>query len=124
MASSSLREELYNTFFKAQSSSESTQQEAREEEPRPQHSNDDASAQMDSERKRNARREQAVREREAKVKAQLNRVGTDIGRSKMNLNQEEGEREFRCASHSFLCHCAEYDQWRSPTCRITQDSTG
>lgn len=43
------------------------------------------------------RKERAVREREQKVKAELTLVEKNIEQSRMGINQEEGEREFRCA---------------------------
>lgn len=55
-------------------------------------------------RKRQERKERAVKEREAKVKVERGRVEADIGRSRQGLDKEEGEREFRCASSiSLLC---------------------
>lgn len=48
------------------------------------------------ERRRREKKERAVREREEKVKAQRGQLEADIGRSRMGLNKEEGEREFRC----------------------------
>jgi len=43
------------------------------------------------------RKERAVKEREEKVKAERDRLEVDIGRSRMGMNKEEGEREFKCA---------------------------
>lgn len=48
-------------------------------------------------RKRQERKERAVKEREEKIKAERGRVEVDIGRSRQGLDKEEGEREFRCA---------------------------
>ena len=56
-------------------------------------SNDDAM----QERKRQDRKERAVKEREDKIKAERGRVEADIGRSRQGIDKEEGEREFRCA---------------------------
>ena len=50
------------------------------------------------ERKRRERKERAVREREERVKAERSKVEADIDRSRMGLNKEEGELEFRCAA--------------------------
>ena len=44
------------------------------------------------------RKERAVREREAKVRADLERLEADIGRSRVGLSKEESEQLFRCAS--------------------------
>jgi heat shock protein 90kDa beta len=49
----------------------------------------------DSQQKRSERKERAVREREEKVRAERDRLEVDIGRSRMGMNQEEGEREFK-----------------------------
>jgi len=49
------------------------------------------------ERKRQDRKERAVKEREEKIKAERGRVEADIGRSRQGIHKEEGEREFRCA---------------------------
>ncbi|EGN93056.1 hypothetical protein SERLA73DRAFT_79097 [Serpula lacrymans var. lacrymans S7.3] len=93
VGSSSLREELFNTFVKAQhpSSPKGKEDENNRQDSQP----DDPSSEVDMEQKRKERRERAVKEREGKVKAHLGRLEADIGRSKMGLNKEEGEREFR-----------------------------
>jgi hypothetical protein len=42
------------------------------------------------------RKERAVREREQKVKDELSRVEMNIERSRTGINQEEGERDYKC----------------------------
>jgi len=42
------------------------------------------------------RRERAVREREEKVKAERSRIEMNIERSRVGINQEEGERVYKC----------------------------
>jgi hypothetical protein len=91
VGSSSLREELYNTFIKAQDSvAPPAQMDAVD---------NDASAQEDKMTKQE-RRERAVRDREAQVHVERRKVEADIDRSKLNLNREEGEALFRCAGSS------------------------
>lgn len=38
-----------------------------------------------------------MREREQKVKAELSRIEMSIERSRVGINQEEGERDYKCA---------------------------
>lgn len=93
VGSSSLREELFNTFRKATIlTSGPSQTPQKGDTPPPQE--DEA----ELERKRKEKKEWAVREREQKVRSEMSRVEADIGRSKMGLNKEEDEREFRCAA--------------------------
>ncbi|KAF9780106.1 hypothetical protein BJ322DRAFT_1101483 [Thelephora terrestris] len=93
VGSSSLREELFNTFLKANaggpatsypavSSSQSLEKQA-EEEP------------GDGERTKEEKRERALRERAQKVRADQLKVEAQIGRSRAGLNKEEDERDFR-----------------------------
>lgn len=90
VGSSSLREELFQTFLKANgsSSSHSTSAKAKDETGR-------SDTAEDAEQKRRNKKEQALKEREQKVRADRSRMDAEIGRSKMGLNLEEGEREFR-----------------------------
>ncbi|KAG1770099.1 Hsp90 protein-domain-containing protein [Suillus occidentalis] len=90
VGSSSLREELFQTFLKAHgsSSSHSTSAKAKDETGK-------SDTAEDAERKRRNKKEQALKEREQKVRADRSRTDAEIGRSKMGLNLEEGEREFR-----------------------------
>lgn len=98
VGSSSLREELFNTFLKASTAPPNFAEPTKAEgsiNPVPEE--DEA----ELERKRKEKKEKAVRDREQKVRSEMNRVEADIGRSKMGLNKDEDEREFRCAIH--LC---------------------
>ncbi|KAI1789556.1 hypothetical protein LXA43DRAFT_892736 [Ganoderma leucocontextum] len=91
VGSSSLREELFNTYIKAGASEEglkprsigSTTQPAAEED------------EEERERRRKKRKERAVKEREEKVKTERTKLEADIDRSKLGLTREEGELEFR-----------------------------
>lgn len=47
------------------------------------------------------RKERALKEREEKVRAERGRVEVDIGRSKVGIYKEEGERDFKCAEHFY-----------------------
>jgi hypothetical protein len=103
VGSSSLREELFNTFLKANaggpatsypavSSSQSLEKQA-EEEP------------GDGERTKEEKRERALRERAQKVRADQLKVEAQIGRSRAGLNKEEDERDFRCAQLTLPWGC-------------------
>ena len=97
VGSSSLREELFNAFLKADSLSspiptlstvataDDTQRKSEDEEL------------GEQEHRWKEREKKAIKEREDKVRAARDRVEADIGRSRMGLNKEEGELEFRCA---------------------------
>ena len=99
VGSSSLREELFNTFLKANfngpsashpvASSSKSLEKRTEDDPE------------EAERKKKEKREQALREREQKVKADLSKTEAQIERSRAGLNREEDERDFRCASPIF-----------------------
>lgn len=92
VGSSSLREELFNTFLKASTAPPKLDETKEVEEPvNPEE--DEAEQEL----KRKEKKERAVRDREQKVRSDMNRVEADIGRSKMGLNKEEDEREFRWA---------------------------
>ncbi|KIK68186.1 hypothetical protein GYMLUDRAFT_216833 [Collybiopsis luxurians FD-317 M1] len=85
VGSSSLREELFNTFVKAKLSSSSlVTSESKVEK------SDEA---IRSESKKE-RKERAVKEREEKVRLERERVEANTLKSRMELNKEEGEREF------------------------------
>ena len=95
VGSSSLREELFNTFLRVKAGGSSTSQPAalssRSLEEKGEETPEEA------ERKKKEKREHALREREQKVKADLFRVESQIERSRVGLNKEEDERDFRCA---------------------------
>lgn len=110
VGSSSMREELFNTFMKAHGTStipESSTNETPVEEGEHADGKEDHIDKAERERKRREKKERAVKEREEKVKAERNKVAADIDRSRMGLNKEEGELEFRCAAClAFnLCGC-------------------
>ncbi|KAA1466486.1 HSP90-domain-containing protein [Dentipellis sp. KUC8613] len=91
VGSSSLREELYNTFVKAQASDKGPTPN-----PAPSVSGvNPEENEADKERARRERKERAVKEREEKVRAERGRVTADINKSKMGLNMEEGELQFK-----------------------------
>jgi len=95
VGSSSLREELFTAFLKANAggppasppaaSTSHFSEKKVEEDPE------------EADRKKKEKRERALREREQKVKANLSKVGAQIERSRAGLNKEEDERDFRCA---------------------------
>lgn len=101
VGSSSLREELYNTFIKASvevsvltPGPNSLNHKGRELEPQV----DDESWEEERGRKLKERKDRAVRDREQKVRDERTKVEAEIGRSRMGLNKEEGELDFRCAA--------------------------
>lgn len=107
VGSSSLREELFNTFLKAQEPNATT---LLLDAP----SKQDVTAEVeegeeeDSKLKRQEKKQRAVKGREEKVRAERSRVDADIGRSRQGLNKEEGEREFRCAHNHFCLSFGAY----------------
>ncbi|KAG2056445.1 HSP90-domain-containing protein [Suillus hirtellus] len=90
VGSSSLREELFQTFLKAHGSSSSHSTPTKVTDETGKHGTEE-----DAEQMRRDKKEQALKEREQKVRADRSRMDAEIGRSKMGLNLEEGEREFR-----------------------------
>ncbi|KAF8631941.1 hypothetical protein AX15_002109 [Amanita polypyramis BW_CC] len=88
VGSSSLREELFNTFLKGRLK-HAPEQAARAEKSLPK---SDTHNEEDEKRKR---REQALKERVEKVKAERSRLDANIERSKQGMGKEEGERLFR-----------------------------
>jgi hypothetical protein len=122
VGSSSLREELFNTYLKAKTS-KATGATPLNEEP----SHQDTEEERDRARQK---KEKAVKEREEKVMAERRRVEADIGRSRMSMNMEEDEGIFRCAdgivcgllwrSCCSLLHCRTMltDAIRDPQVRI------
>ncbi|KAH8105966.1 hypothetical protein BXZ70DRAFT_998118 [Cristinia sonorae] len=96
VGSSSLREELFSTFLKAQETSnlqslksEHGEVEVKAGEDRPEQS------EADKERERKARKQRAVKEREEKIRAERSKVDAEIDKSRQGLNREENEQEFR-----------------------------
>jgi hypothetical protein len=98
VGSSSLREELFNTFLNGNHSSSVSA--AKPDTMTGQTTESEGMGTLDEgeqQQKRWDRKERAVREREEKVRTERERLEADIGRSRMGMNQEEGGREFKCA---------------------------
>ncbi|KAL0579544.1 hypothetical protein V5O48_002473 [Marasmius crinis-equi] len=87
VGSSSLREELFNTFLKAKSGVSTRPSEETESAK--------TDKQQNTKEDKAERKKRALQEREAKVRAERDNLEASIGRSKMDLNKEEGERDFR-----------------------------
>ncbi|EDR12401.1 glu-rich pro-rich WW domain-containing protein [Laccaria bicolor S238N-H82] len=87
IASSSLREELFNAFMKG-----TALEPTRSEELVP------VVSQGEAQEDHQGRKERAVKEREEQVKAELGRLKTNIERSKIVSNKVEGESIFMCAT--------------------------
>ncbi|KAH9049729.1 Hsp90 protein-domain-containing protein [Lactarius hengduanensis] len=89
VGSSSLREELFNTFLTSQSN-------LTVPDPSEKPVVDIAPVEgVDETQQRKDRKAQAVKEREVKIKAERDRVQTNIEKSRVDLNKEEGELQFR-----------------------------
>ncbi|KAF9451709.1 HSP90-domain-containing protein [Macrolepiota fuliginosa MF-IS2] len=82
VGSSSLREELFNTFLKG--NVQVSPSVGIEQAP-------STAAVLSKQEKK----ERAVREREERVKAEMNRLEMNIERSRMGINKEEGERDYK-----------------------------
>ncbi|KAF9221952.1 HSP90-domain-containing protein [Gyrodon lividus] len=94
VGSSSLREELFNTFLKAHgslSSNNKADSRGKDDSPRSSTPVDEE----ETEHRRQEKKERALREREEKVRVQRDRTEAEIGWSRLGLSKEEGEREFR-----------------------------
>jgi hypothetical protein len=86
VGSSSLREELFTSFLKVKSTDSANSPS----------SNEKASTQLSNPHEsKQERKERAVREREQKVKAELQLIEGRIDKSRTQLNREEGELEFK-----------------------------
>ena len=96
-----MREELFNTFLNGNQLA-STSTSGPDKSIMGTSKNGDVETQDEGEqqRERSKKKERAVREREEKVRAERDRLEVDIGRSRMGMNQEEGEREFKCARYN------------------------
>ncbi|KAI0307113.1 hypothetical protein B0F90DRAFT_1622551, partial [Multifurca ochricompacta] len=90
VGSSSLREELFNTFLNAQANRAAIGQ--CEKDAADVSSVDEEANEA---QKRKDRKVQAVKEREERIKAERERVQADIEKSRIGLNREEGELQFR-----------------------------
>lgn len=95
VGSSSLREELFNTFLKVNTGDSSTSRPSASSSHSPGKKVEEGPE--EAERKKKEKRERALREREQQVRAGLSKVGAQIERSRAGLNKEEDERDFRCA---------------------------
>lgn len=114
VGSSSLREELFSTFLKAQANRTLSDQSEK------QGTDISSTEPSDETQKRKDRKAQAVKEREEKIKAERERVQATIEKSRVGLNREEGEQQFRCAAatYSRLCEsCAGAHQSITLRCR-------
>ena len=95
IGSSSLREELFNTFLKVKTDGSPASHPATSNSHSSEKKMEEDSE--EAERKKKEKRERALREREQQVKADLSKVEAQIERSRAGLNKEEDERDFRCA---------------------------
>jgi hypothetical protein len=102
VGSSTLREELYETFLK---SLEETTMEGVEEGPTSSKTVDrteveeaDGSPLANADEEKKRRREKAVREREERVRLEKERTARENARSRAGLNLEEAELAFKCVS--------------------------
>ena len=95
VGSSSLREELFNTFLNAQSNKAAPDQSEKQDAEVP------PTEVGDETQKRQDRKAQAVKEREEKIKIERERVQATIEKSRVGLNREEGELQFRCAAATY-----------------------
>lgn len=95
VGSSSLREELFNTFLKANASGPSGSHPAASGSRSPEKLAEEGPG--GGEMTKKEKRERALREREQKVRTDLLKVEAQIERSRVGLNKEEDERDFRCA---------------------------
>ena len=89
VGSSSLREELFNTYIKGFGGARNGREETSAREPQGKES-------------REARRERALREREQKVKVEQSKLSLTIEKTRTGVNIEEGERVFKCVSFNWF----------------------
>ncbi|KAI5893292.1 uncharacterized protein SCHCODRAFT_02574650 [Schizophyllum commune H4-8] len=95
VGSSSLREELFNTFKKAVGTGTV---DKKEQSSKDKDGDVDMNEQVDEaelERRKKEKQERAVREREEKVRAERQRMEANIARSRQGLTHEEGETQFK-----------------------------
>ncbi|KAF7355280.1 Transcription elongation regulator 1 [Mycena sanguinolenta] len=92
VGSSSLREELFNTFLKGKTTGTAA---AVEESSKANDAEQTEESYEEQQKKRRERAQQAVKEREEKVRADLVRVEAEIGRSRQLGDREEGEMLFK-----------------------------
>ncbi|KAI6047199.1 Hsp90 protein-domain-containing protein [Pisolithus marmoratus] len=94
VGSSSLREELFNTFMKARLSS-LTDNKSDNAKDNVGVSRTPETKAEEAQLRKLEKKNRALREREEKVRLERGRVEVEIGRSRVDLNKEESEREFR-----------------------------
>ncbi|KAF8076367.1 hypothetical protein FPV67DRAFT_1471462 [Lyophyllum atratum] len=97
VGSSSLREELFSTFLKGHHSTATLHPEESTI-PASVNGEDEEGQELDEEAKdkrRKEKKERAVKEREQMVRLERDRLEADIGRSRNEVNREEGQRDFR-----------------------------
>lgn len=102
VGSSTLREELFNTFLKAYETSklQTSKPESGELDPNAQEEIESTeTSEADRERFRRERKDRAVKERANKIRAERSKVEADIDKSRQGLNKSENELEFRCAAY-------------------------
>lgn len=97
VGSSSLREELFNTFVKTLTTSESSVDPKMD---KLEISHEDS--ETERKRKDKERKERAVREREEQVKRDRKRVEAELARTRNALDREQGESEFLCAFYLYV----------------------
>ncbi|KAF9058208.1 hypothetical protein BJ165DRAFT_1426379 [Panaeolus papilionaceus] len=90
VGSSSLREELYNTFLKGIAGKSTAEIPEKSQSPE----KDDNAMEVDQAEDKQKRREKAVKEREAKVVEERQRLEARNEKTKKGMNMEEGERAF------------------------------
>ncbi|KAI0036739.1 hypothetical protein K488DRAFT_40430 [Vararia minispora EC-137] len=96
VGSSSLREELFNTFLKANSGNGSLSPHPDRASPAPAHEMMDVVEDAaEKERERKERMKRAVHERGEKIRAEREKLEQDIHRSRLGLSREESELQFR-----------------------------
>ncbi|KAG6919444.1 hypothetical protein DXG01_006327 [Tephrocybe rancida] len=96
VGSSSLREELYNTFIK------SNGKKVEDKKSDVISSTEDRVIEVDEDERRRLReekKERAVKDREQKVRLERDRLEADIGKSRNDVTREEGERDFNHVEH-------------------------
>ena len=90
IGSSSLREELFNTYKKSLSTTVATLGDSRKLEG-------SKTGEKGQRRTTKERKEHAVKEREEQVRRERNRVEAEMAKSRRALTREESELEFMCA---------------------------
>lgn len=110
VGSSSLREELFNTYIKTLSGSASSPSAPTDRKRVSEATPEEDEAERKSRDKE--RKERAVREREEQVKRERRRVEAEMAKSRSALSREEGELEFMCATLSLSYIYCFLDCWR------------